>query len=345
MIGDATDAVRLVRHLRGAPSPRSPAKFEWAHRGAAMQGDLYTTQSSFRATVVMVPGVVPEGRRDSGLVRSAVALSRRGFAVMVPDIPSFHTRCLSAADAAPIADAVRALLARREGAGPVGVAAVSSAVGPAVLAVLEPDLARRVDFIIAIGGYIDSRTAVGFFTTGHYREAAATPWRTRTPYQYTKWMFVRANSERLDDRRDRAILGAIAGCKLQDLDADVTHLTPGLGPQGRAVMALLDNRDPERVPALIAALPPGVRSDLNALDLSRRDFGAVRARFHIIHYREDATFPYTESIALARALRPGQAELTLLNGRGHADLRPSGVINPFRLWRAAYHLMGERHAA
>ena len=52
-----------------------------------------------------------------------------------------------------------------------------------------------------------------------------------------------SNTERLDDRRDAAALDAMARRKLADLDADIADLAAGLGPEGRAVYALVVNRD------------------------------------------------------------------------------------------------------
>jgi fermentation-respiration switch protein FrsA (DUF1100 family) len=69
---------------------------------------------------------------------------------------------------------------------------------------------------------------------------------------------------------------------------------------------------------------------------------SLRATLILVHGRDDAIIPYTESVALARAAG-GRAELALLEDLAHADLGPGGLVDAWRLWRAAYALMRARH--
>jgi len=200
-----------------------------------------------------------------------------------------------------------------------------------------------VRFLVAIGGYYDVEAVVTFFTTGYFRTGPDEPWQQGEPNAYGKWVFIAANAERLDDAGDRAALAAMADRKLQDLDADVADLEAGLGSQGRAVTALLDNRDPGRVPALIASLPEAVRGDLAALDLSRRDLSQLDARLLLVHGRDDPIIPSSESEALAAAAP--DTTLYLVDSLAHVELDPAGLVDGFRLWRAIYRLLAMRDAA
>jgi pimeloyl-ACP methyl ester carboxylesterase len=258
-------------------------------------------------------------------------------------VPNFQAQRVAAGDSVILADSVRFLLARQDGRSRVGIAAVSYAAGPAILAALEPDIAACVSAVAAIGGYYDTRTVVTFFTTGYFRERPDAPWQHRAPNAYGKWVFVLANAERIADPRDRTSLTAMARRKLADLNAGIDDLGIGLGPEGKAVLDLLANGDPDRVPALIDALPPGVREDLDGLSLARLDLSKLRAELVLIHGRDDSIIPYTESVALARAVPAGQAHLALLDNLAHADLGPGGLMDAVRMWRAAYALMRTRH--
>jgi pimeloyl-ACP methyl ester carboxylesterase len=269
-------------------------------------------------------------------------LARRNFAVLVPELPGFRDQRVSATDSVPIAASVRHL---RGGHQVVGVAAISYAVGPAILATLAPAPAARADFVVAIGGYFDTQAVTTFFTTGYFRESRDAPWQHAQPNEFGKWVFVAANAERLTDGADRSSLSAIARRKLADLNSDIGDLTPGLGAEGRSVMALLANSDPDRVPALLQALPSTIRTDLDGLDLRQRDLSQSRARFIIVHGRDDAIIPYTESLALSAALPHGQVELEVLDSFAHAALSPAGLIDAVRLWRSAYALMRQRGVA
>jgi hypothetical protein len=72
-------------------------------------------------------------------------------------------------------------------------------------------------------------------------------------------------------------------------------------PKGQSVYALLTIRDPNRVHDLIGQLPPPIREEMKALDLSRRDLSSLQARLVIMHGRTDPMIPFTESVALAQA--------------------------------------------
>ena len=136
-------------------------------------GDLYWPHGA-EAALVLVPGVVPEGKDDPRLVELAQTLVRARFAVLVPDIANLRAQKVSPEDARAIAAAI-AWLARctEPGEAPsVGVMAISYAAGPAILAALRPDAAPRVRFLVAIGGYYDLEAVVTFFTTGYFRTRA-----------------------------------------------------------------------------------------------------------------------------------------------------------------------------
>lgn len=339
-VEDSADAVRLMWRIADPPPLDVAARQEvtWKAGDVERAADVYEPQQH-RGAIVVAPGLGRHGRRDVRLTAFAVALTGAGFRVLVPDVPNFQAQRVAAGDSAVLADALRHLLERQGGQGTVAIAAISYAVGPAILAALEPDIAPRVSAIAAVGGYYDTRSVVTFFTTGYYRDRAGAPWRHRTPNAYGKWVFVLANAERIANPDDRSALAEMARRKLANLHADIDDLGAGLGPEGRAVVDLLANNDPDRVPTLIAALPEAVRADLDGLSLAGRDLGMLRAKLILIHGRDDAIIPYAESVALAAAVPRGQAHLALLDSLMHADLGPASVADAYRLWHAAYELM------
>jgi pimeloyl-ACP methyl ester carboxylesterase len=345
----AIEAARVLADLsqppaEGAPKPRTaPTAVAFPPGSGVAVGDLYWPDGA-KAALVLVPGVVPEGKDDPRLVALAQTLVRARFAVLVPDIVSLRAQKVSPEDARAIVAAIAWLAGCVPADMPsVGVMAISYAAGPAILAALRPDAAPRVRFLVAIGGYYDVEAVVTFFTTGYFRTGPDEPWQQGEPNAYGKWVFIAANAERLDDAGDRAALAAMAERKLQDLDADVADLEAGLGSQGRAVTALLDNRDPDRVPALIASLPEAVRGDLAALDLSRADLSQLDARLLLVHGHDDPIIPSSESEALAAAAP--DTTLYLVDSLAHVELDPAGLVDGFRLWRAIYRLLAMRDAA
>jgi len=61
----------------------------------------------------------------------------------------------------------------------------------------------------------------------------------------------------------------------------------------------------------------------------------------LIHGRDDAIIPYSESAKLAAALGP-QADLTILDHFAHVDAGDIGFADSLRLWDAAIRILEER---
>ena len=350
------EAMRVATDIAAAGGPSAlkqarppPTRRTVAYRvdGRASQAHLYLPGDRVEAGLVLVPGAAVNGHDDPTFVAFAQSLARARFAVLVPDIANLRQLKVRATDARKIADAVRHLAGfvppGRDAS--IGIAAVSYAVGPAVMAAAMPDAGPQVRFVVAIGGYYDLEAVITFFTAGAFRPTPDSPWRAATPNAYGKWVFLRSNSEFISTPYDRRLLLAMADRRMRDLSADISDLATGLSPEGRSIYALLQNRDPDKVGSLIAALPDRVRAEIQALDLKSLDMARVSARLLLIHGRDDRIIPYSESLALAAAAGDGLAELFLVDNLAHVDLGPGSIGDQLTLWRATYRLLQERDGA
>ncbi|TVR79659.1 MAG: alpha/beta hydrolase [Rhodospirillales bacterium] len=309
--------------------------------GRERRGDLYDPNQPVAAGMVIVPGAAEAGKDDPRLVAFANTFARARFEVLVPDVEAMRELRVTSDDARVLADAI-IHLHERDPDRPLGLAAISFALGPGVLALFEPGAGDRVDVVVGVGGYFDVVETITFFTTGHYRESADAPWQHRTPNEYGKWVFALSNANRLDDPDDAQVLTEMAEWKMRYLEADVSNLAARLGPQGQAVYDLLTNDDPDRVPALIAALPESIQEEIEALDLSRKPLETLAAEFILIHGREDPIIPATESMAFARALPEDQVRLYVVDSIGHVEPESPGVVDSVRLLRAVYRVLSWR---
>lgn len=334
---DAGPGASSLEESRTAPTRRL---IRYGPEGGGYRGDLYETDRP-GAPLVLVPGAAPGGKDEPRLIFVAETFARRGFTVLVPDIVSLRQLNVSSGDSRHIAAAVvRAASATGLAGKPaVGILAVSYATGPAVIAASEPPAKGAVAFILSVGGYYDLESVITFFTTGRYRDGADGEWQHRRPNEYGKWVFLRSNAARLQEWRDRTLLETIADRKMYDPGADVGTLIARLGPEGRSVMRLLSNEDPEQVGDLVAALPAGVRGEIMALDLKRRDLSAAEFDMILLHGRSDPIIPETESQALARALPEEKAHLYLLDGLDHVELGPKNFSDRILLLLAATRLL------
>jgi pimeloyl-ACP methyl ester carboxylesterase len=77
-----------------------------------------------------------------------------------------------------------------------------------------------------------------------------------------------------------------------------------------------------RVPELIAQLPPAIREQIAALDLSRRDLSELDGQLILLHGRDDPMIPANQSEALAEALPDDQVELFIVDGLMHVHVQP-----------------------
>jgi fermentation-respiration switch protein FrsA (DUF1100 family) len=343
------DTTLMLADLAGLQTPlpdRRPAagrsEIEYDADGGRRAADLYTPQgTAARAGLVLVPGAAEGGRRDPRLVEFAEILARSEFAVLVPDIASFRELRPSPDSIREIVDGVGQL---RNGGALVaglrlGIGAFSIASGPAVLAALDAPECCAADFLVLVGGYHDLPRTLTFLTAGYF-EVDGEP-RQREPDTYGKWIYALSNAGRLHDPADRAALAALARRKLDDPQAASGDLLAAMGPAGRTVYDFIDNRDPARVPRLLAALPSEVRADIESLDLAARDLSGLRAEFILVHGLDDAIIPYSESVALDAALPAGRSKLFLLEGLHHVDQELRGV-DAWRMWRALRAVLAQR---
>ncbi|MFZ1992368.1 MAG: alpha/beta hydrolase [Alphaproteobacteria bacterium] len=341
----ATDVVSgLSVTKNGAELPiRMPITYEIDGRKYA--GDIYVPRGRApRAAAVAVPGVVAEGKDDPRLVAFATSLARAGFLVLTPDIPNIRALKIGSSDADFVAAATRYLASRAESGQPqsVGLFAFSYAAGPAIIAAMKPEAHHLVRFVFAVGAYYNIEAAVTFLTTGYYRNETGT-WTLGHPSPYAKWVFLISNAARIENADDRKTVEAIADRKRANEEADIGDLVPKLGVEGRAIYALMLNKDPERVPKLIAALSAPVRQEMSALDLRNQDLQSLDARLILIHGVDDTLVPYTESIALARAAA-SDAHLLIIGSLGHVEPRLSNFPDILKFWQAAYEILAERDA-
>ncbi|WP_052000133.1 alpha/beta fold hydrolase domain-containing protein [Caenispirillum salinarum] len=343
--GRTVEAVDLLTDLADPPPlPEALAAVE--RQEIAGPADLYrATDVAPEAALVVVPGAAEEGRRDPRLVRFAATLADAGFLVLVPGLAGDDPLRLSAGDADAVARGVQRLTGTAAVA-EVGLVGISYAAGPALLAALRPAVREHVGFVLVIGGYHDITAAITYMTTGAYRVAPGAGWRTGPVDRQAKWRFLLANAGRVGAGTDDAeTLRAIARRRLAAPGAGVAALTQALGPEARAVWRLLSNDDPDRVPALIDALPDALRTEIRALDLSRRDLDRLTAEVILIHGRDDPMVPWTESRALAERIGPDQARLYVVDGLYHVDMGDLSAGDGLALLRAAYRLLKARDEA
>ncbi len=315
----AGNEVSRIKDRTPTPTVRT---IEYKNLKRQYQADLYQPGEKSLAGIVLIPGVAQHGRDDPRLVTFANTLARFRFVVLVPEIPNLRDLKIRAEDSQTIKDAFKYLASQNDfsSQAQIGIGAFSYAVGPAILAALDPTIRDKVDFILSVGGYYNIEKTITYFTTGQFRYQ--NEWHFLEPNAYGKWVFVLSNLERLSDPIDKENFRRIAQRKMNNPNAIIDDLTINLSPEASSILMLLQNQDPELTSNLILGLPAAIRIDLSALDLSSKDLNQLKAHLILLHGTDDNIIPYTESIALANAIAENQAELFLIDGLAHVNLHP-----------------------
>lgn len=278
--------------------------------------------------VVFVNGATREGRKHADVQRLARGLARAGFLVLVPDLPGLPLGEITQRTVAATVAVARAAAARGDARNHrVGFAAVSVGGSLALLAAEHPRLARRVSFVAAIAPYTNLRNVVRLATTGAYGNG------TYDRDDYVELAVARSLVAALPAGRGRdRLLGRLERID-DDTDEPLASLrgSPprGLDRAGRAVLALLLNRDPGRFDRLYGRLPHATRIGIRRLSpivAARR----LRAPVAVASAPHDKYFPVAESRALARAAP--DVDVTVTRSLSHAIPEPSlrAVVDLFR---------------
>jgi pimeloyl-ACP methyl ester carboxylesterase len=294
---------------------RVPTLNDAARSGIASDGataDLYRRSGPLRGSLVLVHGLSREGKDHPAFQRVAQSLARAGFLVLAPDLPDLRAFYVSENSVRAIVRGVQVL--ETEAVSPLGILGFSFGAGPALLAAADPAIRDRVDLVGSFGGYWDLSNVIAFVTTGWYEENGR--WRQASQQPYNRWKLLAALAPYVANPVERADLQQLVKRKLANPEEDVLAELLRLRVEGRQLVALVENRQRDRVADLLASLSPKIRDRIQRLSPSA-ELSRVRARLLIAHGRDDDSIPYTESVRLARAA-PHLGRLVIFEGFAHA---------------------------
>jgi hypothetical protein len=183
-----------------------------------------------------------------------------------------------------------------------------------------------VSVVAAVAPFADLRKLICLTTTGSYADADGFVRHDVTDLHRT--VAARSLVAALPPSRDRErLLAELAGIEEQERDPlqELPQRAPGLEGDGRAVVALLANREPGRYDELYGALPPAVSRFIDELSPLRVG-DAIQARVEVVVPPSDVYFPLAEAVALANALPT--VRLTVTRTLDHT--RPTASLTRLR---------------
>ncbi|MEW6522723.1 MAG: hypothetical protein AB1445_03970 [Bacillota bacterium] len=297
-----------------------------------------------QAAVLSVP-LAADLAENPGIVAAARSLARAGLVVLVPSPPVDFDSLLEPVDDGDLQVALE-YLSGLPGVNPrrLGLIGVSYGSGPVLRVAASPPWRDRLAFVATLGSYYHLQHMVRYGTTGYHQYGEERYYRQ--PDLLVRNLMAAVLFNWLPDPADREQLLAHEATLLAG------HIPPelayGLSPGGAAMYRVAANVDDDAFYELYQAMPGEVRRRLDELSPASVA-GAVRARAFLIHAREDAYVPFTESLYLYRALsRTSRPRLVLVGFLEHAlpqersawELLRSHLRDALALLSLIYALLG-----
>jgi pimeloyl-ACP methyl ester carboxylesterase len=310
----------------------APAPLETSLAVGGTPADLYRLQGRGSGPgLVLVHGLVEEGRRDPRMIQAARRLARSGFTILVPDLPELRQGRVRSGDATRVVEAVRALRRPPLRVTRVALVGISVGAGPALFAAADPAIRDGVAMVLTVGGFADAKALIQHMLAGAVdRELVRA--------------FVLRNLDLFAAPSDQSLLAEALSRSFAALEDP--GLERRLTPRGQAVARLITRRSAQDVARALESLPAEVQTVLDRLS-PVRVAADLRARLLLIHGVGDPAIPFTESQKLYAAARSHTpTRLALLRVIGHVEPAVSSLGDGLalagdvlRLWEAAYELL------
>ena len=271
--------------------------------------------------IFVVNGTVPEGKELPGVRHLAGGFARAGYLAVVPDLPGLTEDRITPQTVDAATRAARKISGRSDAEdGEVAMVGVSTGATLALLAAEDPGLEGKVSLVAGVAPFSDIETVLSVATTGHYRRPDGKLARYEaTPF--LSYVVARSLVAALPPGEDRQTVSAEISSVGRENPDPLQNLrsrrTDDLGPEARSVVRLLANRDPERFDDLYAALPGGVRHELEELSpLAGKE--KIDAPVELATGPHDKYFPPSESYGV-KSIAPGR-EVAVTGALDHAEL-------------------------
>jgi dipeptidyl aminopeptidase/acylaminoacyl peptidase len=270
-----------------------PVRYPTSH--GQTEGQLYRPATAGpHPGVVVCLGVVPFGVDHPQVPRLGEALARSGFAALLYWSPAMRDFRLDSADIGDIASAYDALLARPD-IDPERSGLLGTCVGGAfaLMAAASPRIRDRVAFVSAYAAYASMWTlARDIASATCARNGVREPWPVDP---LTRKVYVHSITALLEPAEAAQLRTAPA-------EPDAPSTGCGLTSAGRAVVPLLARMPADDVEAALQRLPAPMRERLDAMS-PLRYVADIHARLVVLlHDRDDAVIPVSESRCLLAAL-------------------------------------------
>lgn len=257
--------------------------------------------------LLLVLGVNPVPLDDERVIRTATAIARLGFVVAAPESLKMRNWEISPDEPAHLVEAFEVVAARPEvDANRIGMAAFSVGAAVALLAATHPQIAERVRYINAFGGFGDAeRLLVESATRSMVVSGQPRPWKMGN---LAREMFLRVILRLVDDEVVKEQVRLRVEPIIRGDGANPSSFDPAFAATltGDALEAyrLATATTVATAEAALAALSGTKRETLVRLSVNRVVGFGVRAPVYLMHDEGDTAIPFSQLGPLASAIAP-----------------------------------------
>ena len=334
--------------LKLRPLPQVTTLAYTTRDGYEVLADLYEPQASQHSpAIVLVNGVVPEGRAYQPLVDFADGLARTGFVVLVPDALDYGNYRVFPEDIGALVRGFQVLQSRPTvNPDRVGFIGFSMGGSLAMVAAADREIADQVALVATIGAYYSLDAMLRAVTTSTVQVDDGFQ-----PYQPDTYVWLVTRNTLLSaipEADDQERLFRLFTLLTPDPDPEMlpNYDLAQLGAPALGVYDLFTNRDPAAVTGLMDRVRGAVPGSLESISPDAH-IERLRAPVVLLHDRGDLYVPAQESQRIYDRLGgEPRAQLAVLDVIQHAqlsapDLSPPVLLGSFipgmwTLWQFTY---------
>ncbi len=329
-------AAALLLRFSDDAAPRGFARFG-AHevveedakvdaRQGAMRARYYTPQGvSDPPGMVVCHGVHRLGIDEPRMMKFARAIASTGVVVLTPELKELADYRIDPAAIATIGQAAVALRARVHRSG-VGVLGLSFAGGLALLAAADPEYARDIDFVVAVGAHDELERVARFFVTDEIAEPSGGTLHLHA-HDYGAVVLVHMYAQSFFTARDVPAARDALRLWLSEKFDEAHEAAKKLTPEGQGKIALVFEHHEDVLRPEIERVVAAHADDMRRV--SPHDaLSGLRARVFLLHGEGDTVIPASETRWLMQDAPKGSvARAVVSRAIVHVDLEGTPTWN------------------
>lgn len=264
--------------------------------------DLYRPDDKKKhPAMILIYGVLPEGRKDQRLIDLGKTLSRLGYVVFIPDFDNLKKGIPGREDVEQLIFAFNWLEEKNfVEKDKIGMTGFCYGAAVAILAAEDSRISEKINFINSFGGFLDIKNVIRDVLTNTctYNETKIVSW---IPEDYAKNILIDQLIGLLQEEKDREILK-----KTIKEDKGVLDETSEkkLSPNGLAMYKVLTNKDPRKTKELIKNLDSRIQRIFSEFS-PVKDIKNLKTDLFLLHSELDEIVCKSEAYNLKDAVKDG----------------------------------------